>query len=104
MWSEIKTAYRDSWAVALKYPLLFALPAAAEFAQHVAEYRIGMFASMEGMKAAADNGVRMGFGVVKVLSLFLLVYWVSRALAVLRGAPLRVPGDARSIRLFALVL
>lgn len=104
MWTEIRTAYRDSWAVALKFPLLFALPATAEFAQHVAEYKVGMFASMEGMVAAADNGFRMGFGIVKVLSLFLLIYWVSRALAVLRGAQLRVPGDARSARLFAWVL
>jgi hypothetical protein len=104
MWTEIKAAYRDSWAVALKFPLLFALPATAEFAQHVAEYKTGMFASMGGMAAAADNGVRMGFGIVKVLSLFLLIYWVSRALAVLRGGALRVPGDAHSARLFAWVL
>jgi hypothetical protein len=104
MWTEIKTAYRDSWTVAVKFPLLFALPAAAEFAQHVVEYRLGMFASLEGMQAAADSGWRMGFGIVKVLSLFLLIYWVSRALAALRGAPLRVPGDARSALLFAGVL
>jgi hypothetical protein len=104
MWTEIKSAYRDSWTVARKFPLLFALPATAEFAQHVVEYELGMFASLEGMKAAADSGWRMGFGMVKVLSLILLTYWVSRALAALHGAPLRVRGDARSARLFALVL
>jgi hypothetical protein len=104
MLAEIKTAYRDSLAVAAKFPLLFALPAAAEFAQHVVEQRIGMFANLEGMKAAADNGLRMGFGILKVLSLFLLIYWVSRAMAVLRGATLRIRGDAHSAGLFALVL
>ena len=104
MWTEIKTAYRDSWAVARKFPLLFALPAAAEFAQHIAEHETGMFASIEGMKSAAENGWRMGLGIVKVLSLFLLTYWVSRALAALRGTPLRVRGDARSALLFAPVL
>jgi hypothetical protein len=104
MWTEIKTAYRDSWTVARRFPLLFALPAAAEFAQHVVEYKVGMFASLEGMEAASDSGWRMGFGIVKVLSLFLLIYWVSRALAVLRGAELRVPGDAHSARLFAGVI
>lgn len=104
MWTEIKAAYRDSLKVALTYPLLFALAAAAEFAQHVAEYGTGMFASMEGMKAAAENGWRMGFGILKVLTLFLLLYWVSRALAALHGAALRVRGDSRSARLFAGVL
>src|SRR3954468_14980823 len=104
MWTEIRTAYRDSLAVGLKYPLLLALPATAELAQHVVEDRVGMFASFEGMKAAADNGWRMGFGMVKVLALFLLTYWVSRALAARRGAALRVRGDARSAGLFAWVL
>src|SRR4051812_22815969 len=95
MWAQIRTAYRDSWRVALKYPLLFALPAAAEFAQHIVEQRIGMFANLEGMKAAADSGWRMGFGIVKILALFMLIYWVSRALATLGGAALRVAGDRR---------
>ena len=104
MWTDIKAAYRDSWKVALTFPLLFALPAAAEFAQHIVEYEIGMFASMAGMKAAADNGWRMGFGMVKILSLFLLGYWVSRALARLHGAQLRVRGDRNSARLFVGVL
>jgi hypothetical protein len=104
MWTEIKTAYCDSWTVAAKFPILFALPAIAEFTQHVVEQRIGMFASLEGMKAAADSGFRLGFGVLKVLSLFLLVYWVSRAMAALRGAALRVRGDAHSASLFAFVL
>jgi hypothetical protein len=104
MWTEIRTAYRDSWTVALTYPLLIALPAAAELSQHVAEYATGMFANLEGMKAAADNGWRMGLGIVKVTTLFLLIYWVSRALAALHGASLRVRGDGHSARLFAGVL
>lgn len=104
MWTEIKAAYRDSWKVALAYPLLFALSAAAEFAQHVAEYRTGMFASIEGMRAAAENGWRLGLGVLKIFILVLLLYWVSRALARLHGAALRVSGDAGSARLFAFVL
>jgi hypothetical protein len=104
MWTEIKTAYRDSWTVARRFPWLFALPAAAEFAQHVVEQRIGMYANLQAMEAAADNGWRMGFGILKVLTLFLLIYWVSRALASLRGATLRVAGDGHSTRLFAGVL
>jgi hypothetical protein len=104
MWTKIKTAYRDSWTVALKFPLLFALPAAAEVAQHIAEFQVGMYTSLQGMQAAEDNAWRMGFGIVKVLSLFLLIYWGSRALADLREARLRVAGDARSAQLFAGVI
>ena len=104
MWTEIRAAYRNSWTVVLTYPLLFALPAAAELAQHVAEYKTGMFASMEGMRSAAENGWRMGFGILKILIIFLLIYWVCRALARLHGARLRVGGDAGSARLFAGVL
>ena len=101
MWTEIRTTYGDSARVALAWPLLFALPAAAEFAQHVVEYRAGMFVSLEGLRAAADNGWRTGFGILKVVSLYLLAYWVSRAIARLHGAKLRVSGDAGSARLFA---
>lgn len=101
MWTEIKTAYSSSARVALMAPLIFLLPAAAELVQHVAEIRSGMFASIAAMEAAADDGARMGFGVIKIFSLILLIYWVNRALAIMDGARLRLIGDARSARLFA---
>lgn len=104
MWTEIKQAYAGSAKVGLAAPLIFVLPFAAELIQHVIEIRIGMFDSIQTMEAAADNGARMGFGMVKILSLILLVYWVSRKLAAMDGTRLRVLGDARSARLFFWVL
>jgi hypothetical protein len=100
MWTEIKAGYRDSARIAFALPLLFALPAVCELIQHVIEYRIGMFASLHAMEAVGNHPARMGFGQVKILSLILLVYWVSRWLAVQDGAPLRVSGDGRSAYLF----
>lgn len=104
MLTEIKAAYAGSAKVALTAPLIFLLPAAAEFIQHVAEIRSGMFASIAAMEAAADDGARMGFGVLKIFSLILLIYWVNRALAIMDGARLRLIGDSLSLRLFAGVI
>jgi hypothetical protein len=104
MWTEIKSAYRDSAGIAIALPLLFALPVACELIQHFIEYRIGMFAGFEAMEAVGSHPARMGFGQVKILSLILLVYWVSRWLAVQDGATLRVFGDGRSAFLFLGVL
>lgn len=104
MWTEIKTAYRDSARVAVQRPLLFALPLIAEFTQHVVEYRVGMFDSMEAMKAVSDDASRMGFGYVKVFALIVIAYWVTRALANLEGAKLRVLGDRASLILFVGVM
>ena len=102
MWTEIKRAYRDAAGIVVAAPLLFALPVAAEFIQHVIEIRIGMFESVEAMQRVGDHPARMGFGQVKILSLILLVYWASRSLAARDGAPLRVVGDGRSALLFVL--
>lgn len=104
MWTEIKAAYRGGITAAIAFPALVLIPAVAEFSQHIVEYRAGMFTSLAGMRAAADASDRMGFGLIKVLSLYLLIYWMSRALAIGDGARLRMWGDARSARLFAGVL
>ena len=101
MLKSIGEAYRDSFRVGLALPLLFALPVTTELIQHVIEYRIGLFASFEAMEAVGGDSARMGFGQVKILSLILLVYWVSRW-QVLRGRADRpVLGDRRSATLFA---
>lgn len=104
MWTSIKECYRESTAIALALPLLLAVPALAEFTQHIIEYRIGMFESAAAMQANAEHPARMAWGMVKVLALFLMIYWVSRAMAFGRGGAKPVLGDARSARLFAAVL
>lgn len=104
MWTLIKECYRESARFARAWPLLFALPLAAELAQHVVEYRIGMFASVEAMVALDGDPSRMTFGVVKVVTLLVYTYWVSRWLAYGRDGRRRVLGDGRSAFLFAWVV
>ena len=100
MWREIKQAYADSARIIVALPLLFALPVAAELIQHAIEYRSGMYDSLAAMEAAADDPARMGFGQVKILTLVLLLYWVSRW-QVFRGAgEPAVLGDRQSAWLF----
>lgn len=100
MWRFIKQAYRDSARILVALPALFALAAATELIQHVIEQRIGMFDSLEAAQATGDHAARMGFGQVKILSLILLLYWVSRWQA-FRDRPERsVLGDRRSAWLF----
>jgi hypothetical protein len=99
MWSAICDSYRGGWRFALAMPLLFLVPVLAEIAQHLAEYHAGMFASLTGMKAAADDPGRMAVGQVKVLVLALMHYVVVRYLAFGPGAATKV--DRASARSYA---
>lgn len=101
MLTMIGRIYRDAFGAARAVPLLFLLPLAVEFIQHVIEYRAGMFTSFEGMAAAGNDAGRIGFGQVKSLSLILLIYWVSRWLAFGRDPARPIVGDRISARLFA---
>jgi hypothetical protein len=103
MWTTIKETYARSAWIAVTLPLLFALPAVAEMTQHVIEYRIGMFESLDAMVGLSGDPGRMIYGMAKVLSLFLLLYWVSRAMAFGRGGGRRILGDGRSAFLFVWV-
>lgn len=78
MWTDLKQVYRDSARFALALPLVAAIPFAAELIQHVIEVRAGMFDSYAGAEAAGSDGGRSAFGVLKVLTLFLIVYPVVR--------------------------
>lgn len=95
--------YSGAWRYALACPLLFAVPAAVEFVQHVIEMRIGMYDSIAAAQAVEANGARLGWGVVKTLSLGLAGYWVARFL-LLRGAADAGRLDPVAVRLFAWVL
>ena len=58
-------------------PLAVAVPFAAELAQHAAEISLGMYASGAEM-TPEDERVRLGFGAVKVLALFLVLIFALR--------------------------
>ena len=103
MIAELKTVYSGAWRYALACPLLFGVPVVVEFIQHVIEMRIGMYDSIAAAQAVEANGARLGWGVVKTLSLALAGYWVARFL-LLRGAADARRFDPVAIRLFAFVM
>ncbi len=81
MWQDIREFYAASWKFALAVPILFLIPPLFEFAQHVAEIHIGMYANRAAAKALANNDVRLGFGFAKTVALILPGYWFTRFMA-----------------------
>lgn len=106
MWENIKQIYRSSWSFALALPLLFVVPALPEILQHVAEYHLGMYDSLSGAHAAANSGLRLGFGYAKTLALLLPGYWFVRYMAwngdAARAARLEAPAFPLWLVLFAI--
>ena len=78
MWSDVKRVYADSAAFVIALPLVAAVPFAAEMIQHVVEVNVGMFDSYAAAEAVADNPARNAVGIIKILSLFLITYFVIR--------------------------
>lgn len=68
------------WWLAPVIPLIAVLP---EFAQHVAEVRLGMFDSIEQARAIANDPTRWAFGYAKIAGLVLAIlaairFWAAR--------------------------
>jgi hypothetical protein len=104
MIAEFKDVYAGAWRYALACPLLFAVPVIAEFIQHVIEMRIGMYDGIAALKAAETNGARLGWGLVKTLSLTLAGYWVARFLLMPGGAAAARRFDPVAARLYLWVM
>lgn len=103
LWQGFKFAHRESWAFLFACPLLALVPVVVEFAQHVAEMHIGMYAGIEAMQALESDPLRMGFGYLKTLALALPGYWVIRYLAGGRDAQAARTVEPRAVKLFAIV-
>jgi len=104
MLKDIKQAYRSSWKFALALPAIAAIPVAAEAIQHAAEWHVGMFESFASAKAVESDPLRMGFGHLKVLALFVMGYFVTRFLGFGGDARRTLRFDATALALFAMVL
>ncbi|WP_432767789.1 MAG: hypothetical protein HEQ22_10135 [Sphingopyxis sp.] len=78
MKTDIATMYRGAWAFIFACPLLFLIPVAVEFAQHIVEWRAGMYDGVAGAKAAEGDALRLQFGFAKTLALLLPGYWFTR--------------------------
>lgn len=82
--TRLGSVFRDSARVfwlAPTIPLIAALP---EFAQHVAEIRLGMFESTEAARALASDPTRWAFGYVKIAGYVIAIlvairFWAARA-------------------------
>ena len=76
--SAMLATFRDGprlWWLAPLIPLLAFLP---EFAQHIAEIKLGMFASPEAFKALQNDPTRWAFGYAKIAGLFLTIFAAAR--------------------------
>lgn len=98
-----RDAYRGSIAFLVACPLLALIPVVFELLQHVAEVRIGMYDSIAAAKATEHHPVRMAFGMIKVLSLILPGYWVTRFLA-FGDRRLAAAAEKPAVALFASVV
>lgn len=78
MFREIRETYATSARFIRALPLIVAVPVVAEAAQHVVEWRIGMYDSLALASAVEAHPLRMGFGYVKTAALLLICYWVFR--------------------------
>lgn len=103
MIAAVKEVFVRSGRYAWLCPLLFAVPLAAEFAQHVVEVRIGLYDDIASAAASEGHPLRMGFGYVKVLTLFLTGYWAIRFLGFGDDPRAARRADPAAMRLFVRV-
>lgn len=78
MWSDIKSSYGFGFRFMAAFPLIFLIPPLVEFIQHVIEWRIGMFDSLQQADALANHPARLGFGYVKSAALLIVGLWICR--------------------------
>lgn len=78
---DLLGAYLDSLRALRALPWLFGIIIAWEFAQHGVEVRLGMFESREIARAANDDGLRMVFGWIKMILIYVGAFFVIRHFA-----------------------
>lgn len=107
MWQDIKSVYQTARQSVWLLPLLFLLPCLVEMAQHVVELRAGMYDSVAGATAAADDPMRLTYGFAKIIALSLPTYWFVRLMAFAdpaRAARLELPAVGLWLVLFVMNL
>jgi len=104
MWSDLKRTYADSAAFVVALPLVAAVPFAAQFLQHAIEVNVGMFDSYAAAETLDGHPARDAFGMIKILSLFLITYCVIRFIGFGRDRRQAVVVTRSSALLFGAVL
>lgn len=98
MLKQIWLVHGDALRAAMIFPVLFLIPALVVFAQHAVEIKAGMYDSVVGAKAAADDQAGLLLGLVAVLTMCIPGYWFVRFLE------FRDPGRAGRIEQPAFLL
>ena len=99
-----RRCFTDSLTFARALPLVFLALVAVEGLQHVAEWSIGFYISLDTFKQHANDAERMGPGLIKVLLSYTVLYWIARWAASGRNARTAWRADPVAIRRFAVVV
>lgn len=93
--SAILDTYRLGGRMFVAAPLMLAIAMVPEFVQHVAEIKLGMFASADAFRSLANDPTRWSFGYAKVTGFVLAILFTARFRAVgsVRTAFLIPPRD-----------
>lgn len=85
--------YRHGWKALIAVPVLAAIAAIPEFAQHVVEIQIGMFGSSAAFHAHGNDHLRWAFGIPKLIGFLAAILLIARywALGSVRRAVLVPP-------------
>ena len=70
--------FRDGTRLLWIAPLIALIAGLTEFAQHIAEIKLGMFASPAAFKALQNDPLRWNFGYAKIAGLFLTIFAAAR--------------------------
>ena len=76
--AALVATFRDGTRLVWIAPLIALIAGLPEFAQHVAEIKLGMFAGPAAFKALQNDPTRWAFGYVKVAGLFLAMFAAAR--------------------------
>ena len=83
--SAIKLSYQASIEALKHSPYAIVFVIAAEGAQHIAEWHLGMFESKAAFQMSASETLRLVFGIIKVVSVLVAFYFVSKKLFEQKG-------------------
>ena len=81
--ADIKLIYVFAFRFCVVAPFLFLIPVVGEFAQHVVEIEIGMYQNSDKFKQLSMDPNRFAIGVVKLLLLFVPLYYYGRYLSLI---------------------
>ncbi len=84
--AALLATFRDGTRLLWIAPLIALIAGLPEFAQHIAEIKLGMFASPEAFKALQNDPTRWAFGYAKVTGLFLAIFAAARFWSLPEGA------------------